>query len=416
MQAENLLIEIGCEDLPSWSGEHFISRFRPLFIDELSNYKLSAHDILFFFTPRRFVIFVKGLPSKIAPERKEITGPRYEDAFDKDGRPTIAACGFAKAHGVPVSSLRVKNINGKRVVFVIKTIPGIATKGIIPDILIRILRKIDIPKGMRWNESQEVFYRPVRWILAMFESRSLAVNFGGVKSSGYTYGHRILCPNKIKIFNWKDYFDKIQNSFVLLDKDLRQQFILKLIKASLKKNENFEESVIDDVVNLIEYPRVIRCNFPSVDCNLPQEVLRVLILKAKGIPIFVDGQLQKEFFVVSDGNDNKDVRVNYENLLRTRILDAQFFYDSDISVPFDEFKEKLNRIIFHQKWGSVAKRVERLKMLAFDVSEMVGLDAEQKKTLIRAAEICKYDLASEMVREFPDLHGIMGAMYAKLSG
>ena len=349
MKTEHLLIEIGCEDLPSWSGQHFISRFKPLFLGELNNYKLTADDVMFFFTPRRFVIFIKGLSSKIPPERREITGPRYEAAFDKDGQATIAAAGFAKAHGVSVSSLKVKNVNGKKVVYVTKTIPGVATKDIIPDILVRTLRKIDIPKGMRWNESQEVFYRPVRWMLAIFGNQNLDVNFGGIKSSRYTYGHRILRPNRIRVQNWEDYFDKIQKSFVLLGEDLRQQFILNLISTNLKENENFEESMGKDLVNLIEYPRVIRCNFPSIDYNLPEEVLRVLIAKAKGIPIFCGEQLKKEYFVISDGNDNENVRVNYENLLKTRILDAQFFYNSDISVPFDEFGKKLDKIVFHQK-------------------------------------------------------------------
>lgn len=416
MKTKNLLIEIGCEDIPSWAGEHFISRFKPYFLNELNKYKIEAREIMFFFTPRRLVLLFKDLPVKVPPEKKEIIGPRYDIAFDEKHQPTQAAIGFAKAQNISVSSLKIREINGKKVVYAVKTIPGISTESIISNIIPSILRKIDIPRGMKWNEYKDVFYRPVRWILTLFGDSVVRLEFAGIKSSRYTYGHRLLSPRKIKISNWKEYFDKIQKASVILGEDLRENFIFGLVEKSIKKGEYIEKAVLKKLVNLVEYPCLIRCNLPSVGYNIPEEVIKVLIEKAKGIPIFCNGHLTKEFFVVTDGNSSENIRKNYENLLKTRIFDAQFFLSSDMSVSFEEFKKRLDNIVFHQKWGSVSQRVERLKALSDNVSDLLGFEKSKKDILIRAAQLCKYDLASEMVREFPELHGTMGAIYARYAG
>ncbi|MCM8765026.1 MAG: glycine--tRNA ligase subunit beta, partial [Candidatus Omnitrophica bacterium] len=294
--------------------------------------------------------------------------------------------------------------------------PGFSVFSVILEVFPCIMKKIEIPRGMRWNDSKDVFYRPVRWILALYGSRKIDIEFGGIKSSRYTFGHRVLCPKKIKISDWKDYFDKTQKAFVVLGEDLREKFILNLLDKNIEKGESFEKSAVANLANLIEYPSVVRCNFPDIEFTVPEEVLRVLIEKANGVPIFRDGHLEKQFFVVCDGNSSEIVRINYENLLRTRILDAQFFFDSDISITLDDMKRKLDRIVFHQRWGSVAKRVDRLRLLAVEISDTLGFNATSKNNLVRAAELCKHDLASEMVREFPDLHGTMGAIYARHFG
>lgn len=416
MDKKNLLIEIGCEELPAWTGEHFVQRFEPLLRELFKTNKMEVDKLMFFFTPRRLVIFVKNLPVQVPAEKKEIVGPGYEKAFDENGNPTAAALGFAKAHRVSVSSLKVKDLNGRKVVYVVKTVPPVSTLTIISNSIPVLLNKIDIPRGMRWNGSGCIFYRPVRWILAVFGEQTVRLEFAGLKSSCYTFGHRVLCSEKIRISNWKDYFDRIQKAFVILDGNIREKFILKLIEDSLEKSETFDRAPVRNIANLVEYPCVIRCRFPQIEYNLPDDVVKVLIKKANGIPIFDQGLLKKEFYVVTDGKSNEDVRTNYENLLKTRILDAQFFYDTDVSVPFDSMGENLKRIIFHQRWGSISDRVERLKKIAMDVSDFFGMDPHTKNILIRSAALCKNDLASEMVREFPELHGTMGAIYARLSG
>ncbi len=416
MRTEHLLLEIGCEDLPAWSGDHFISRFMPLFIDGLKQHKLDVREIMFFFTPRRFVLLAKDIPVHTPEEEKEVIGPRYESAFDSSGMPTPAAIGFAKAQGVPLSALKVKQTNKKKFVYVSKRIPSVSSIRIFSEIVPSILRKIDIPRGMRWDQSNEIFYRPVRWILAVFGDSIVPVEFGGVKSSRYTFGHRLLSPGRIRIQNWKNYFDMIEKAFVIPDGKVRQAYIVELAKKQLRKNETFDRSVAEGLSNLVEYPCVIRCRFPELKYSLPDDVLRVLVEKAKGIPIFSEGHIQREFFVVSDGNSGNSIITNYENLLKTRILDAQFFYDSDLSRPFCEFRKKLEKIVFHQRWGSISDRIDRLGKIAAIFSDVFGLTDEEKNILTRAAELSKYDMASEMVKEFPDLQGTMGAMYASFSG
>ncbi|MCM8788566.1 MAG: glycine--tRNA ligase subunit beta, partial [Candidatus Omnitrophica bacterium] len=305
MKTDHLLIEIGCEDLPAWAGRHFIVRFKQIFLGELNVHKLVPRDIMLFFTHRRLVIFVKDLPPEVPAEYKEVIGPGYENAFDEKGQPTSAAIGFARAHGVTVSSLKVKDLNGKKVVYIVKKIPGSSTSSIISKIFPSVMRRIEIPRGMRWNDTNDVFYRPIRWILALYGSRKVDIEFGGIKSSDYTLGHRFLCSKKIRISDWKDYFGRIQKSFVILGEDLREKFILNLLDKNVEMGEHFETSVVRNLVNLIEYPAIIRCNFPAVDCTIPEEVLKVLIEKANGVPIFRDGRLEKQFFVVCDGNSGE---------------------------------------------------------------------------------------------------------------
>ncbi|MCM8815782.1 MAG: glycine--tRNA ligase subunit beta, partial [Candidatus Omnitrophica bacterium] len=318
MKTENFLFEIGCEDLPVWAGKHFLARFKTLLINELNTQRVAARDIMSFFTHRRLVIFIKDLPCKTPGERMEITGPGYEIAFDENQKPTKAAVGFARAHGVTASSLRIKYVKGKKVVYIVKRIPGSSISLVISKIIPSILRRIEIPRGMRWNNSNDVFYRPVRWILALYGKQKVDIEFGGIKSSRYTFGHRTLCPKKIRISDWKDYFNKVQKAFIVLGEDLRENLILKLLEKNLKDGENFEKAVVGNLVNLVEYPCVIRCNFPAFNYSIPEEVLKVLVEKANGIPVFVNGRLQKQFFVVCDGNSNETIRSNYENLLRTR--------------------------------------------------------------------------------------------------
>jgi len=416
MKKEHLLFEIGCEDLPAWVGDHFINRFMPIFLDELGKNRLVSREIMFFFTPRRLILLGKDIPVCTVEEEKEVTGPKYDVAFDSSGVPTPAAYGFAKAQGVSVSALKIKQTNEKRFVYISKKIPSISSIKIFSCIIPSMLRRLDIPRGMRWNESGEIFYRPVRWIFAIFGNERVPMEFGGVKSSQNTFGHRVLSPGRIRIYNWVDYFDKIEKAFVIPDEKIRYSFIIELIKKSLRENETFDSGIVENLSNLVEYPRVIRCKFPDLRYNLPEDILSVLVEKAKGIPIFCGKSIQKEFFVISDGNCSDTIGKNYENLLRTRILDAQFFYETDLSQSFYDFRNKLEKIVFHQRWGSLLDRVNRMKKISAIISDILGLGNDEKNILTRAAELSKYDMASEMVREFPDLQGIMGAIYAGVSG
>jgi glycyl-tRNA synthetase beta chain len=299
------------------------------------------------------------------------------------------------------------------VAYVVKKIAQVPARKILSEIIQQVVSNLDIPKGMRWEQSSFTFYRPVRWVLALFEADVIALRLGSVKSGRYTYGHRQLHPQKIRVNSWRDYFDRVQKAYVVFDEGIRKKLILTLARKQLMSGETISESALGGLVNLVEYPRVARCNFPRIEWDLPDEVISVIVEQIKAVPIFYEGKLKKEFLIVADGVVNAGIKRNYEEIVRSRILDAEFFYHTDLAKPFETFHENLKKIIFHPKWGSLYAKADRLSVIAEKFSAMIHLQPEESTILKRAALLCKNDLASEVVREMPDLHGTMGAIYAR---
>lgn len=416
MNKQNLLLEIGCEDLPSWAGISFAGQFKNAFCRSLAVKKLACREPEIFYTPRRLVVLAKDIPEKTEPETKEISGPRLSDLKDEEGNFLQPVLSFARAHGVAPEKLSVRDTNGKKTVFLLKKIEQVPAAAILENTVNEILSGIKIPKAMKWDESGFRFYRPVRWVLCLLGNKTLSLKIGNIKSSNCSYGHRLLGKGKIRVKDWKDYFDRVQKGFVILDTEVRKRFIAEQAVKKLNEDESVDTSLYGELANLVEYPALLRCKLPGDVFGLPEEVLKILIQKAEGLPVFKNGKLCSEFLVVTDGIENSVCTGNYERLIKTRIMDAAFFYKNDLSKSLEDLTEKTKKILFHPAWGSLYQRTERLCRISKQFAVSMGLDETAAGNLFRAAYLCKADTASEMVREFPELQSVMGKIYAEKRG
>ncbi|MCL5674187.1 MAG: glycine--tRNA ligase subunit beta [Candidatus Omnitrophica bacterium] len=413
MDTKNLLIEIGCEDLPSWTGESFVHQFKNSFRTFIENRKLRFDDINVFWTPRRIVLFVKGIPEKTPAEKKEITGPRLNIIKDENGHYHPAIMKFAQAYNIQPENLMIKEAGDKKAVYFLKETAPVPVKNIIGEAVMEIIKNLNIPKSMKWDNSGLKFYRPVRWLFSLWDNEKISMHMGDVKSSCFTYGHRLISPGKIQVKHWKDYFDVIQKNFVIIDREVRKKFISALVKEKIQTEENVDETLFENLAELVEYPVLLRCKFPSDVPYIPDEIVKIIIEKAEGIPLYKNKILCREFLIVSDGIDNPDCIRNYEKLIRDRIMDAVFFYNNDLQKNPGTFIEITKKILFHPQWGSLYQRTERLCTIAKKISDILSLNESSSKNLCRAAELSKFDMASSVVREFPQLSGTMGKIYAK---
>lgn len=413
---KTFLLEIGCEDLPSWTGETFRAQFVPAFIAALEAKKLSCVSCDLFYTCRRITLCARGIPLSTPAETKKVSGPRIDPSLESSFRTLPQAVHFAKAHGVSPEKLFLEEAHGKKIVSLVKKVRSIPSVKLLPDIVFEAISSLEIPRAMRWDGSDFTFFRPVRWLLALWDSRLLPLSFGYVSSARWTFGHPFLSSGKLKVRGCEDYFNQIRKGSVILDPGERSGKIRDLCESLLNPEETVLEEAREAVVNLVEYPAAIRCDLPSDAKKIPSPVLEIVIANAKGIPLRKNGGLGDQFLIITDGCNTSLCRENYQRLIHTRILDAEFFYKTDLAKPFHSFEEKLGAILFHPKWGSVADRVLRLRTLASYFAKRFFSDSLLQDVLCRSAAICKHDLASEMVREFPVLHGTMGSLYATAAG
>jgi glycyl-tRNA synthetase beta chain len=416
MDTKNLLIEIGCEDLPSWTGESFACQFKNSFLSFIENKNLKVDDLNIFWTPRRILIFAKGITEKIPSEKKEVAGPRLNTVKDEKGQYHPAVIKFAQANNISLEKLKVKKIGDKEVVYFLKNIKSVYVKNIIGQAVIDIIKNLNIPRSMKWDDSELRFYRPIRWVLALWNDKKISMQIGNIKSSNFTFGHRLLSQGKIYISDWKDYFDAIQKNFVVIDKNIRKKFISGLVQEKIQPEENVDETLFENLSGIVEYPVIIRCKFPIDIPEIPDEILKIIIEKAEGIPLYKNEKLCSEFLIVSDGIDNADCIRNYERLIKDRIMDAVFFYNNDMHKNIDTFIEMTKNILFHPHWGSLYQRTERLVDISRKISILLNMDENISRNFYRAAQLSKFDMASSMAREYPQLSGTMGKIYSKKFG
>ena len=413
----DFLWEIGCEELPP----HFI----PQAINQLKEEAerlLNQKDIAFskistYGTPRRLILFIED----IAPEQKEkileIKGPPYHIAFDDKGNPTQAAFGFARSQGVDVSELVIKEDKQGKYVYALKKEAGRPTKEVLKEILPQLFSSIFLPKSMRWDASGLRFIRPVRWLLTLLGNDLLEFKLGDLCSSQKSYIERYLkkefTPNSIE-----EYFEKLSEERILINPEERKEIIL---KGARKLAEGVggelacSEELIEKVVFLNERPSTFLGKIDERFLSLPKEVIITAMQSYLNLFPIVDeeGKLLPYFVGVRDGDEEglENVIEGYEEVLKARLADAHFFFQEDLKVPLEERSNLLNGIIFLGELGTIADKVERM----VSVISSLPLDDLREKA-IRVAKLCRADLTTNMVREFPDLQGVIGRCYALLQG
>lgn len=445
----NLLLEIGTEDLPA--------RFIPAALQQLRQNTgsiLKENRIVFSAirtcgTPRRLTVIAEGVPERQDDSIKEIFGPSRKAAFDENGKPTKAAIGFAHSQGISVESLAIKKKEKGEYVAAVIEERGMSVNKILPDILKRIIFSLHLPKSMRWDYGNIRFVRPIRWLLALFDKDIISFEIDGIKSSNITRGHRFLSPAAFQIKEISGYKKLLANNYVVVDQDERRKIIadrMETLLSTFGERPMEDEELIETVVNLVEYPVPVLANFSENYLTLPQELL-ITVMKGHQKYFAVqdeEGRIKNHFVVVSNTSEENSgtVRAGAERVIKARFEDARFYFEEDRKKPLWQKVEALKYVTFHERLGSLYEKIERVTDVAVFIGTKTGfceplrespsdflnkaLYEKEKNSsnrkiankwmLGRAGMLCKADLVTGVVREFPELQGIMGKYYALFDG
>lgn len=419
--AENVLLEVGLEELPARYVDDAQKQLKEKTAAWLDELRIAYQSITSYSTPRRLAIIIHGIDEMQATIEEEVRGPALNIAKDSEGEWSKAAIGFARGQGKTVDDLVEKEVKGKSYVFVTKRIEGQPVKDILPG-LKEIIESISFGKNMRWGTKTLRFARPIRWLVALYGGEVIPFEIAGVKAGNKTYGHRYLGSETV-IDNELEYEETLKNNFVIVDPMKREEMIVKGIK-NIEKNKDcqiiVERDLLDEVRNLVEYPTVFFGSFEEEFLNLPAEVLIISMKEhQRYFPVTNhEGKLLPHFIGVRNGDEyalETVIRGN-EKVLRARLADAEFFYEEDQKNSIDFYLDKISRVVFQEKLGTLAEKVERVKYIADKIADKLELESDTKALALRAAEISKFDLTTNMVNEFPELQGVIGEIYAKNFG
>ena len=421
MSTQDLLIEIGTEELPPKALSFLSHALEELIKNSLKSAGLHSKSVKRFATPRRLALLVTELD--VAQKDKQIKriGPALSAAFETNGEATPAALGFARSCGVEVNQLGKTKKEGVEKLSFLSSEKGSETKDLIPDIVTQAMNKLPVPKRMRWGESREEFVRPVHWIIILFGNKVLNLSAYGVCSSNKTFGHRFHHNFEILIDDAADYEKRLEvTGHVIPDFEKRKELIRTLLREEgVKANATtiIDEELLEEVSSLIEYPVALTGNFDPEFLEVPAEALILAMKSHQKCFYLVDAnnKLLPKFVAISNiiSKDPAQVIKGNERVIRPRLADARFFFEKDKESTLASRMEPLGAIVFQDKLGSVFDKSKRVASLAKEIA--IELDAEEA-LCERAALLSKCDLITNMVGEFADLQGLMGAYYARNDG
>lgn len=423
-----LLFEIGCEEIPAGMLPKAEEELRVNLDKLLSAEDLSSRTTVETFgAPRRLTAWVRGLPVKQADTELEVTGPPKAVAYDSVGAPTRAALSFAEKQHVHVNSLYLVKTPKGEYLAAKQTKPGRTTEQILSVVLPRAVHDLTWPRSMTWTGLDGPrFIRPIRWIVAVLGGKPLKASVAGIAAGNTTRGHRFLGSANIRVSNFADYEKKLQANGVIIRPARRQEKIGKELEAFAKRGSyriHEDPDLRKLVTYLNEYPTVIQGNFDPGFLNLPDEIL-VTVMRDHQKYFAVEkksGELAAQFLaVINADKDSKGIiRAGHERVLRARFADARFFWESDQKCRLADYLPKLERVVYESRLGSYRDKVERVRDIARWLTEQwfnLGMHQAHVAEADRTAELAKCDLATEMVREFPELQGIVGGLYARAQG
>lgn len=421
-----LLIELGTEELPAKALPELAKAFfegvraglkaRRIGLDKSWDTDMARP----LYTPRRLAVMLPGVATRQPSQEIEVSGPPVAAALDAKGRPTPALTGFAAKNGVAVDKLeRVWHGGIER--FVLRRVEaGVATLGLLPELVAEVVRGLPVPKPMRWGDHDFAFARPAHWLVILLGTDVADGTVLGLKSDRMSVGHRFHAPKPIWINNAKDYIEVMREAYVLVDPAERIGRLRADIQAAAKQvggEARMPDALVEEVNCLVEWPRPIRCSFEAEFLRVPQEAL-VLTMETnqKFFPVLDNkGRLSEYFIAVAniESTDEAEVRKGFERVIRPRFADAGFFFDEDLKTPLPTLLPRLETLTYQQKLGSYADKCARVTQISQAIASGLGFDVEMAR---RAALLCKADLLTRMVGEFPELQGVMGRYYALAAG
>lgn len=422
MSMKPLLIEIGVEEIPAGVAPRMGTALKEAVEKLLADANLETSEIKLGVTPRRLLVHATNCPAMQEDREETIWGPPEKVAF-KDGEPTGAAHGFAKKSGLPLDAFELmdKGDGGAKYMQAVQTVKGRKVADIIAEAMPAILRKLPSPKQMKWNDGthrDDAFIRPMRWIVARLGDEIIPFTFAGVESGKDSRGHRI--HGSSGEINVADPFAWLTGQFVMADRDMRKALIASQL-ADAAKAEGVQlvedESLLDEVTDLVEWPKAIAARYDEVFLRLPEEVSRIELKHHQRCfsAQEKDGGKSNCFFAVANIESKDPAAVAHGNVrvVNARLADAAFYFDRDPQESLEARVEKLSTIVFQDGLGMVGDQARRLRGFVLDNAKAMGVNADEAQ---RAAYLCKSDLTTGLVGEFPELQGYMGGIYAEMDG
>lgn len=420
--AKDLLLEIGLEEVPARFVRGAIEQLKEKTEKWLADTRLAYGEVKAYATPRRLAVIVTALADKQADVSEEVKGPSRKIAYDENGALTKPALGFARSQGVDPESLFIREVGNVEYVFAKKSSIGVDTAALLPEALPALVTSLTFPKNMRWGSYELRYVRPIRWLVGLYGTDVVPFEITGVASGNVSRGHRFLGADTV-IEEPGAYVERLRAQHVIVDIPERQDAILAGIRK-LSEARGWHIAVKDDLLEevlfLVETPTVLTGSFDPAFLNIPQEVLITSMREHQRYFPVMDGEgkLLPHFVTVRSGDERSldVVSKGNEKVLRARLSDAKFFYEEDKKLVIADALAKLENIVYHEELGTVADKVRRIGVIADRIAQHLRVDEEVRQDVSRTAQICKFDLVSQMVYEFPELQGIMGEDYARKAG
>jgi len=420
----DLLLEIGTEELPAGYIPILLEQLHRKFADSLVASRITHTMPETTGTPRRLVAFVPSVSSRQRPLTTEIQGPPADIAFDKDGAPTPAGTGFAKKLSLQPDDLNIKETPKGKYCFARKEEPGQETIKLLPSIIADIVRNLTAPKSMHWDDPRFLFARPIRWLVALFGDQVIPVEIDAVAAGRTTRGHRFLSPAEIELptADFDLYRDALRKANVTVEYLQRHRALTRRLEDLLPKGSNplAQRELVDEVVFMLEYPNAAEGRFDESFLDLPDDVIEaVLTYHQKSFPVRdAQGNLLPCFIFTLDRDDEHidQIRKGNENVVRARLADGRFFWNEDRKATLESRVPMLRSVLFQEKLGTYLDRARRIEKLSRQIAEHLDCDKKTQDLAARAALLCKTDLLTHMVVEFPFLQGKMGCHYALADG
>lgn len=420
--AEDFLFELGVEEMPAHVVTPSMVQLKERMEAFLEAHRLSYQSIDMFSTPRRLALRVNQLAEAQEDIEEEAKGPALKIAKDENGEWSRAAQGFVRGKGMSVDDIYVKDVDGVDYIFVKKMIVGQKATDILPLMMSEVVEKMTFPTMMRWGSEHFKFIRPIHWIVAMYGTQILPIEFLGIGAMNVSRGHRFL-GRDVVISHPRQYEAEMLLQYVMVDPMMRKTRIMEQMVDFATNNQwkiDFDEALLEEVNNLVEFPTTFVGEFDEKYLAVPAEVL---ITSMKEHQRYfdvrnIDGELLPFFISVRNGDLEhiENVIAGNEKVLTARLEDAEFFYAEDQKHSIDEYMEKLSHVTFHEKIGTMTNKMQRVAQIAAHLCDVFGVDQATTEAVQRASEIYKFDLVTGMVDEFPELQGVMGEKYALLQG
>ena len=418
----DFLFEIGVEELPARYVNQAEEDLKQIISQELLNERIKFSNIKSFSTPRRFAVIVENIAEMQEDLHKKSIGPSINIAY-KDGSLTKAGEGFIKSQNALIDDIKIIENEKGKYVFIEQFINGIKTRDLLPKILDSVLRKIEFEKNMKWSDREFRFARPIKWFVAILNGEILPFEFEGIKSSNITRGMRIFASQNIILEYENDYENMLEQNVVIPSREKRRQRILDSIHENCEQDGDrviVNGYLLDEVVNLVEYPYAIKGEFNSDYLNLPEDMITITMeTHQRYFPVLdSNGILTNKFVLIRNANEYSEiVKKGNEKVIEPRLADAKFFFDEDLKNKFSDNILKLKEVVFQKDMGTIYDKVERSLDIAKFLITKLGLESREEN-ILRTVELAKADLVTNVIgeKEFTKLQGFMGQVYAERQG